>query len=281
MQEVILDTLLDTGKLIPFLFVTYLLMEYMEHKAQNKMMALIRKNGVAGPVMGAVIGVFPQCGFSASAASFYAGRLINLGTLLAVFLSTSDEMLPILLSEQVPLSVVGGILLFKILVAVTVGVGINLLWRFWKKDTEEVDIHGMCEKEHCHCEEGIVRSALHHTIHITLFVLLFSFVLNVLIFWMGEETLAGFILNKPVVGPLITALVGLLPNCAASILITQLYLNGLMGLGAMLAGLLSGCGIGLAVLFKVNHHWKENVTILGILYAVGAVVGILAELFLV
>lgn len=280
MFDVILDTLLDTARLIPFLFVTYLLMEYLEHKAQGKMTELIRKNGVAGPVMGAVIGIFPQCGFSASAANFYAGRMINLGTLLAVFLSTSDEMLPILLSEQVPLTLIGGILLFKIVVAVITGIGVNFLWRLLKRDDGHVDIHGICEQEHCHCEKGIVRSALHHTLHITGFVLIFSFVLNTLIFWIGEETLTGLLLNRPVIGPLITAFIGLIPNCAASILITQMYLSGLMGPGAMLAGLLAGSGIGLAVLCKVNHHWKENLTIIGILYAVGAGVGILVELLL-
>lgn len=280
MQDIILDTLLDTVKLIPFLFLTYLLMEYMEHKAQGRLMQLIRKNGVAGPAMGAVIGVFPQCGFSAAAANFYAARMINLGTLIAVFLSASDEMLPILLSEQVPIGTIAGILAFKIGVAVVAGIGINAARKLLKRDDGKVDIHGMCEKEHCHCEDGILRSALRHTIHITGFILFFSFVLNVLIALIGEETLAGFVLNKPVIGPLITALVGLIPNCAASVIITQLYLSGMMGLGAMLAGLLAGSGIGLVVLCKVNHHWKENAAILGMLYAIGAGVGIMVELLL-
>lgn len=280
MQDIILDTLLDTVKLIPFLFLTYLLMEYMEHKSQGRVTQLIRKNGVAGPVMGAVIGVFPQCGFSAAAANFYAGRMINLGTLIAVFLSTSDEMLPILLSEQVPIEIIAGILTFKIGVAVAAGIGINVVRKLFKRDDGKVDIHGMCEKEHCHCEDGVLRSALRHTFHITGFILLFSFVLNVTIALIGEETLTGFVLNKPVIGPLVTALVGLIPNCAASVIITQMYLSGMMGLGAMLAGLLAGSGIGLVVLFKVNHRWKENAAILGMLYLIGAGAGIIVELFL-
>ncbi|NLL80021.1 MAG: arsenic efflux protein [Clostridiales bacterium] len=279
MQEVILDTVLDTVKLIPFLLVTYLLMEYMEHRAKGRMIELIRKNGVAGPVMGAVIGIFPQCGFSASAANFYAGHMINLGTLVAVFLSTSDEMLPILLSEQVPVGTIAEILLFKVMTAVVVGVAVNVLWKMLRREQTEVDIHSMCEKEHCHCENGIVRSAIHHTLHITGFILLFSFVLNTAILFIGEETLAGFLMNKPVIGPMLTAMIGLIPNCAASILITQMYLEGLMGVGAMMAGLLAGSGVGLAVLFKVNHRLKENLTILGLLYAIGAGVGILLELF--
>lgn len=280
MLDVILDTLLDTAKLIPFLFATYLLMEYLEHKALGRFTELIRKNGVAGPVMGAVIGVFPQCGFSASAANFYAGRLINVGTLIAVFLSTSDEMLPIFLSEQVPIGTIGGILAFKVGVAIVAGIGINMVWKLFRKDDGRVDIHGMCEKERCRCEDGIIRSAIRHTLRITGFILLFSFALNTAILLIGEETLAGFMLNKPVIGPMLTALVGLIPNCAASVIITQMYLSGLMGVGTMLAGLLAGSGIGLAVLFRVNHHWKENATILGLLYAIGAGVGILVELLL-
>ncbi len=279
MIDVILDALIDTVKLIPFLFVTYLLMEYMEHKAGGKIEEMIRGNRVTGPIMGALFGVFPQCGFSAAASNFYAGRLINVGTLLAVFLSTSDEMLPILLAAQIPVWQVVGILTFKIAVGIVAGIVVNYVWHlFWKDD--HGDVHDICEQDHCHCEHGIVRSALHHTVNITLFVLLFCFVLNTLIYWIGEETLAGLLLNRPVIGPMITALVGLVPNCAASILITQMYLNGLIDLGTMLAGVLAGAGIGIAVLFRVNRHWKQNATIIGILYVIGAGAGILVELLL-
>lgn len=278
MQAVILDTLIDTVKLIPFLFVTYLLMEYMEHKAQGRFLQMLRTNGAAGPALGAVIGVFPQCGFSASAANLYAGRILNPGTLVAVFLSTSDEMLPILLSRKAEFSVIGGILFTKVIVAAVAGTCVNLLWKLLKRDIGNADIHGMCEKEHCHCEEGILKSVFRHTGSITGFIFLFSLCLNFLIYRIGEETIAGWMNGAPVLGPLITAFIGLIPNCAASILITELYLDGLLGAGSMLAGLLAGCGVGLAVLFKVNRHIRENLGILAFLYAVGAGVGIFVEL---
>lgn len=278
MQEVILDTLLDTVRLIPFLLVTYLLMEWIEHKTKQKMDRLVKDRGIGGPIVGGLLGIFPQCGFSASAANLYAGRLISVGTLIAIFISTSDEMLPILISEQVGLGIVVRILLFKVSVAIVAGIIIDLIYKTLKKNSSLNRIHSICEKDHCHCEDGMIRSAIHHTVQITAFILLISFVLNTCIFLIGEETLSGLMLHQPVLGPLLAGLVGLIPNCAASVMLTQLYLEGMLSLGAMLSGLIAGSGIGLLVLFKVNADKKENMTILGMLYAIGAGTGMLIDL---
>lgn len=278
MQEVIWDTLLDTVRLIPFLLVTYLLMEWIEHKTKQQVSRLVKDRGIGGPIVGGLLGIVPQCGFSASAANLYAGRLISVGTLIAIFISTSDEMLPILISEQVGLGIVVRILLFKVAVAIVAGIIIDLIYKTLKKNSSLNRIHSMCEKDHCHCEDGMIRSAIHHTVQITAFILLISFVLNTCIFLIGEETLSGLMLHQPVLGPLLAGLVGLIPNCAASVMLTQLYLEGMLSLGAMLSGLLAGSGIGLLVLFKVNADKKENMTILGMLYAIGAGTGILIDL---
>lgn len=273
--EIILDSFIDSIKLLPFLFVTYLVMEYLEHKAGNKMQQVIRSAGKGGPVIGGVLGIFPQCGFSAAASNLYAGRIITLGTLMAVFLSTSDEMLPIMISENAGAEMIVKVLAAKLLVAVAAGFVIDLIFGGNKK---EMQIEHLCEQHHCHCENGIWRSALHHTVEIFLYILIISLALNLLIMWIGEEALGSIILDRPVVGTLIAGLVGLIPNCAASVVITQLYLNGVLGAGGMLAGLLSGSGVGILVLLRVNDDRNENLRVIGLLYAVGVAAGIAAEL---
>lgn len=280
MPEVISDTFLDVIKLLPFLFLTYLAMEYLEHRAGEKTEALMRKAGHLGPVIGGALGVVPQCGFSAAASNLYAGRVITLGTLLAVYLSTSDEMLPVLISEHAPVGSIAGILLAKAGIGITAGLLIDLLLK--KKGGHDhahgSHIHEICEHEHCRCEKGIFRSALSHTVRIAIFILLITFLLNLLLFFAGEEALANVILNRPVAGTLLAGLVGLIPNCAGSVVITQLYLEGIIGIGSAMAGLLTGSGVGLLVLFRVNHHKKENIRILGLLYGIGVLVGIVIEL---
>lgn len=279
MLDFILDALLDTLKLIPFLFLTYLAMEYLEHKTGEKTEEAVRSAGKFGPFIGAVLGAVPQCGFSAAASNLYAGRVISLGTLMAIYLSTSDEMLPILISEQAPLKVIFGILGTKILVGILVGFLIDfVITHFGKKEQEH--IHDICEQEHCHCEEGIFKSALHHTLHIAVFVLAISLVLNAILYFVGEDVLGSFILSKPVLGPVLASLVGLIPNCAGSVAITKLYLEGVIGLGSGIGGLLTGTGVGLLILFRVNHDKKENLCILGGLYAIGTVFGIVIELIM-
>lgn len=277
MLDLLLDALLDTLKLIPFLFLTYLAMEYMEHRTGEKTQTLIKRAGRFGPVIGGVLGVVPQCGFSAAASNLYAGRVISLGTLMAIYLSTSDEMLPILISEHAPAGTILRILLAKAVIGIFAGLLTDLMLRR-KRREEHQHIHDICEHEHCRCEEGILKSAVSHTLQIALFILVIGLVLNLLLYFAGEELLANLILNHPVAGPLLAGLVGLVPNCAGSVVITKLYLEEVIGVGAMLAGLLTGSGVGLLILFRVNHHKKENLQVLGLLYAIGVLAGILTEL---
>ena len=235
----------------------------------------MRRSGKLGPVIGSILGVVPQCGFSAAASNLYAGRVISLGTWFAIYLSTSDEMLPILISEKAPLNLIIPVLAAKAAIGILAGFLIDFL--FHRKQEEHVHIHEICEHEHCHCEQGIFRSAVSHTLQITFFIFLVGLLLELVLGIVGEETLEALILNRPVVGPLLAGIVGLIPNCAASVVITQLYLQGIISIGAMLAGLLTGTGVGILVLFRVNHNKRENLKILGLLYLIGVLVGIVVE----
>ena len=282
MLEIIEETLIDAIKLLPFLFITYLIMEYIEHKMGEKSKNTIKKSGKFGPVIGSILGIFPQCGFSVSATNLYAGRVITLGTLIAVYLSTSDEMLPIFISEAVSPIIIFKILGIKLIVGMIAGILIDLVINLINKNKqkeENDEIGHICEEEHCHCNEnGVFRSALKHTLNIFLFIILITFVINIIVYFVGEETIASWILNKPVIGPMITSLIGLIPNCAASVIITNLYLENVISLGSMIAGLLTGAGVGLAVLFKTNNKLKENIGIIVLLYTIGAISGIIIEL---
>lgn len=274
--DVIADSCADSIKLLPFLFLTYLVMEYLEHRAGEKMQDMVRRSGKAGPAIGGFLGIFPQCGFSTAASNLYAGRIISLGTLMAVFLSTSDEMLPIMISENAGLPMIARILGVKVLTAMIAGFGIDLVFR--RKD-KNMQIGHLCERHHCHCEHGIWKSALHHTVEIFIYILLISFVLNLVIALIGEESLGALILDRPLAGILIAALVGMIPNCAASVIVTKLYLGGILGAGALIAGLLSGTGVGYLVLLKVNDDRRENLKILFLLYAIGVIAGMIIEIF--
>lgn len=273
--DVIADSFIDSIKLLPFLFVTYLVMEYLEHSAGHKMQAAIRGAGKAGPVIGGILGIFPQCGFSTAASNLYAGRIITTGTLIAIFLSTSDEMLPIMISENVGAQMIIRVLAVKLVVAVLAGFVIDFVFSRSKKDMQ---IEQPGEQNHCHCEDGIWKSALLHTVQIFAYILIISLVLNFLIAWIGEDVLGGVILNRPVVGALIAGLVGLIPNCAASVVITQLYLGGVLSGGAMIAGLLSGTGVGLLVLLRVNDNRRENLGLIVLLYVIGVLAGTVVEM---
>ena len=284
MIDVLLDTLLDAAKLIPFLYLTYLLLEFIEHRAKEQTEALMKKAGKWGPFLGGALGAVPQCGFSASMSNLYAENIISMGTLVAVFLSTSDEMLPIMISGissgDIRAWSVVKILLVKILLGVVVGFIVDGVARLCSKKEKNIDIESLCHDDHCCCEEGnIFLSAFIHTLKILAFILVVSFALNTVIYFIGEDALGNFISSLPVVvGPLATALVGLVPNCASSIVITQLYMSGVISAGSMLAGLLSGSGIGLLILFRVNKNMKSNFAVLGIVYGSGAVIGIICDL---
>ncbi len=371
-------TLEHSISIVPFLFLTYLVMEYIEHRAGEQVQHVIEKAGPFGPVLGSLAGALPQCGFSTAAANFYTGRVITLGTLMAIFLSTSDEMLPILISNQVEAGVIFKLLGIKVLIGMIAGLAIDgiLRGRKWKATTsakghvcahakehaeeehehenhehgeqehhdgqehhhEEHEhiheahdhdghthehhheandhaehnnehyhehdfhdahltsyeqahghchdhnhahtrIHELCEQEKCNCENGVFLSAVIHTVHIFLYILAITFVLNLVIEGVGEEALGDLLLNKPVLGQLVAGVVGLIPNCASSVVITELFLGGALGLGAMMAGLLVNAGVGVLVLFRVNRsNMKENLKIVGLLYAIGVVAGILLDL---
>lgn len=279
MLHILEHSLLDTLKLVPFLFLTYLLMEFIEHKTTDKVKRVIHKSGKAGPFIGGLLGAVPQCGFSASAAGLYAGRVISLGTLIAIFLSTSDEMLPILISEAVDIKLILQILGIKIVIGMIAGFVIDFVVRHKKTvQNEEWKIHDMCEHEHCHCEKSIWKSAFMHTVQIVAFILIVNLALNMVIEFIGEESLANLFFTKPIIGELVAGLVGLIPNCASSVVITQLFLEGVISFGSMMSGLLVGSGVGLLVLFKVNEGLKENLKILALLYGIGVGSGILLGL---
>lgn len=279
MLEIIEHTLIDSIKLLPFLFLTYLLMEYIEHKTKEKTKETIKKSGKFGPLIGGILGIVPQCGFSVSATNFYAARVITLGTLIAVYLSTSDEMLPIFISEAVPISTILKILGIKLLIGVFAGFVIDLVIRFVKKEKQEEEkIVDLCEKEHCHCEKGIVKSALKHTINIFIFIVIITFIINLAIHFIGEDTIAGFLRNQPILGPVIAGIVGLIPNCASSVILTQMYLENVISAATMISGLLVGAGVGLAVLFKTNKGIKQNLKITLLLYVIGVLSGIVIGL---
>lgn len=270
---------LDTLKLVPFLFLTYLLMEFIEHKTSSKVKNAIHKSGKAGPLIGGLLGAVPQCGFSASAAGLYAGRVISLGTLIAIFLSTSDEMLPILISEKADVKLILQILGIKVAIGMVAGFIIDFVMKFRKKQPEEEwKIHDMCEHGHCNCEKSIWKSALKHTLQIVFFILIVNVVLNGVIEFVSEESLGNLFFTKPVIGELVAGLVGLIPNCASSVIITQLFLEGVISFGSMMSGLLVGSGVGVLVLFRVNESLKDNLKILALLYTIGVGSGILLGL---
>ena len=280
--DILADTILDTAKLVPFLFLTYLGMEYLENKAGEKTIGMLLGAGKRGPLIGGILGVVPQCGFSAAAANLYSGGVITVGTLLAVFLSTSDEMLPILISERAHGRTILLILGAKIVVGVIAGILVDAAVRARGGGTQRgLHIHEICERDNCHCEEGsIFKSALIHSAQIVLFIFLISLALNGAVESVGMERIVRVAAAYPVTGIFIAGLVGMIPNCAASVTITTLYLEGVLGAGSMLAGLLACAGIGLLVLFRTNKGWRKNLFIAGTLYGISVLSGIIVEILI-
>lgn len=271
-------TIADTLGLLPFLFVTYLIMELMEHYAGGKFQRAIQNSGKWGPFLGAVLGVMPQCGFSAAAASFFSAKIVGVGTIIAVFLSTSDEMLPILLSASIPVGTIAKILLTKVTIACVSGYLASFIYhKFLMQKDREMDIHVVCEEEQCSCEDGVVKSAVKHTVTIFFYIFVVAFILNGIIEGMGEDALAQVCSNVPVVGQMVASLVGLIPNCASSVVITQLYVKGVISAGMMMSGLLVNAGIGSLVLIRLNRNLKENVGILTAVYCFGVAWGIIID----
>ena len=277
LEQVVLSSVIELLTLLPFLFLTYLLMEFIEHRASDKAERFMKKAGPFGPAVGGLLGAVPQCGFSAAASNLFAGRVVTVGTLIAVFLSTSDEMLPILISSDIPIWKAMLLVLYKVVVAVAVGFFVDILLKALNRGQRKINIDELCEKDECHCEKGILHSAIHHTITISLFVFAVTFVINTTIFFIGEERLGLVMNDMPVLSHIVAAVVGLVPNCASSVLLATLYSDGIISVGTMLSGLFSGAGVGLLVLFRVNRHLKENLLILLVLVLAGVGFGLFGE----
>ncbi len=274
--EAFIEALVDTLKLLPFLFLTYLLMEYLEYNAKGRLTAAVGKVGKAGPLLGGLVGIVPQCGFSTAASGLFAGGVISVGTLIAAFFSTSDEMLPLFISHGYQAGSVIKILIVKVILAIISGFIIDWILKLTKKQSRKT-IHEFCESENCECEEGILKSAFVHTIKIWIFVFVITLALDILLDGAGFEAFAQTVLTKSWIAIPIVCLVGLIPNCASSVVITECYLNGIISGGAMMAGLLTAAGVGLIVLFRTNKHPKENIAIAAAVFALGIMWGFIIE----
>lgn len=364
-MDLLIDILLDAGKdtlsLAPFLLVTYLALETLEHVAGDRVNGAIKRAGAAGPVAGSLLGIVPQCGFSAMAATLYAGRVVTLGTLVAVFLSTSDEMLPLLLAEQVPVQTMAMLLASKALIALVTGFIVDAAIRGLCRNSrahaairrtvlgtaanpahvncahddhtggdiiDEVaeagvsadHIHELCERDHCGCDDdedeherdhghshdhghagehehhhghghdhghshegapvlSIIRSAISHTVQVSVFIFLVTLILVAVLETFGESAIEQFLRGNETLAVLGSALVGLIPNCSASVVITQLYLEGALQLAPMLAGTLISAGVGYLVLFRTNRSARENAVFLVMMYVIGAGWGLILSAF--
>lgn len=278
MLDSIIDAFIDTIKIIPYLFVAFLILEFLEHKLSHKNEAFLRKNKKYGPIIGGILGGLPQCGFSTMASSLFSSKVITMGTVVAVFLSTSDEMLPIMVSESVSITSILTIIGFKVLIGIVVGLVVDFIF---KKKYEKEHIHDLCSRDHCDCEhDGLFKSSLKHTIKIAFFILIANVFINLIIFLIGEDVLKQFLEGGNIFTYFISSLIGLIPNCASSVIITELYLSNLISIGTLFSGLLTGSGIGLLLLFKNNDNKLENFTILGIVYFIGVFVGLLVDIIL-
>jgi hypothetical protein len=277
MLDILLDALFDTLKLLPYLLVTFLVLEYLEHKLSKKNEKVLANNKKYGPIFGGLIGGIPQCGFSAMASNLFSSRVITIGTLIAVFLSTSDEMLPIMIGEKMEILSILSIIGFKVLVGIIIGLFVDIVFNKYNKNHHE--IHHMCEEEHCECEnDGILLSSIKHTIKIGLFILIANIIIGLLLNYIGEDKLSQVLLHKNILKYFAASLIGLIPNCASSVIITELYVSKLITIGTLLSGLLTGSGLGILLLFRTNKNMKENMTILSIIYIAGVVIGLIVDL---
>lgn len=331
--DVLIDGVVDTAKLLPFLFVTYLAMEALEHGMGPRSRRLVERAGVAGPIVGGAVGALPQCGFSAMAATLFSGRVVGMGTLLAVLLSTSDEMIPVFVAHGVAPERWGMVLALKVAVGIVCGLTLDAALRLLHLAGDgHTHIHELCEREHCYCDDdcdcsfgeepaekcvceccghhfdaseaaapgdghghelghghghghehghglaGIVRSAVVHTVQVTVFIFVITLAMGLLIELVGTDAIAGLAGSHPLRAVFVAALVGMVPNCAASVAISELFLAGTLGAPAMLAGLLASGGVGLLVLFRTNADMRQNVAVAVLLYVSSVVCGILALL---
>ena len=265
----------ETLLLLPFLFVTYLVLEAVEAHAGGALERSLERAKSVGPLAGALAGAIPQCGVSAAAASLYAGGVVTVGTLVAVFLSTSDELLPVLVSKQVPVALMAKIVVLKVVAAISVGFSLNAVLAFARHMRRRVDVHELCEHSFCGCHEhkGILVPALIHTAEIFAFIVVVSGAIELAMHYFGEDCLQSLCLNTPIFGELAAGLLGLMPNCAVSVAGAELYCKGAMSAGALMASSFTGSGLGLLVLFRTNRNIKENLAILAFVYFAGVALG--------
>ncbi len=279
--DVIIDSLIDNLKILPFLFITFLLMEYIEDNMKMATREKMAKAGKFGPVFGSLLGIVPQCGFSAAASNLYAGRVISVGTLIAIFLATSDEMLPILIGSAASPALIFEILIIKVIYGIIIGLGIDCFLKIvMKKPEEKMDIHHFCEHENCECGHGILMPAIKHTVKIFAFLLVISVTIGFAVEYWGLDFISNSILSNKFVGPIICGLIGLIPNCGASVFLTAVFLEGAVSFGTMMSGLFAGSGVGILVLARVNDNKKDNVKIISFLYLCGVLGGIFLNIFI-
>lgn len=280
MIDIIKDTLLDALKILPFLFIAFLIIEIIEHKFSKKAKKIVSKSGKFGPLLGGALGIIPQCGFSVLGTNLYVTRIISLGTLISIYLSTSDEMLPILLSEKVSVNIIFQLLFTKFLIGMIAGFVIDFIinkTKQSKKKKEKAD-YSICEEEHCHCEkDNLFLSAFKHTFKTLLFITILSFCLNIIMEYLGNDFISKVFMKDSFFSPFLSSLVGLIPNCGASVILTELYIKGVISFSSVIAGLLTGSGVALIVLFKTNKNLKENFIILSLIYFIGAFSGVILE----
>lgn len=276
--DVLADAVLDCVKMLPFLFLAFLLIEALEHYSSDFTKKLMIKVDKAGPVVGAIVGCVPQCGFSVMAANLYSGGIITIGTLIAVFLATSDEAVLILMSNPKQAGKIGVLLITKVIIAIIAGYLVDV---FFKKEIAVPKHEGeLCHDCGCHNHSaGIVKPALRHTVRIFVYLFVFTLILNLCIEVLGIDRVSEMMLGDTIFQPVIAALIGLIPNCAASVILTQLYLSGAISFASVIAGLCTGAGIGMVVLFKVNPDKKENVKIVAVLYVIAVIAGLILEMF--
>ena len=287
-MELIIDALLDSIKLLPFLFLVYLLIGYLDSSTDNRLYRRLVRAKWLGPIIGSTLGCLPQCGFSVVGANLYSRGMISIGTLLAIFISTSDEAIPILFAHPGMLKSVGIVLGLKFIIAIFMGLVIEAIMRMLGRPTltpkqmvsENMEVQGGCKcQDGCHSHNGgIWRSALLHTVKVFMYILVINLILNAIIEGIGEDSLSQILLSNSMWQPVLAALVGLIPNCAASIVLTEMYIAGTLSLGSLIAGLIPGAGMGLVILFKANKSFIENIKILGILYVTGVIFGMLLQM---
>lgn len=287
--DILLDTVLDCLRLLPFLIIAFLLIEALEHYSSEFSKKALEKVGKAGPIIGALCGCVPQCGFSVLAANLFAGGVISPGTLVAVFLSTSDEAIIILLGSPGSLNKIGALMAAKIVIAIAAGYLTDLV--FAKHIMEPRRAGELCDNCGCHDHEEedehgkheglhhVLLPALRHTVQILIYLFIFLLILNAATEWIGEDAFSRFLLVDSVFQPFLAAIIGFIPNCAASVMLTQLYLNGVLSFSSVIAGLCTGAGAGLLVLLRVNKHRKESIKIIALMYVYAVAAGVL--LFLI